>query len=291
MSNGQILVVGGDGQIGVGLTEALQRKGVNPLTTTRVQDRVAGRRKFLDLDLSIDDWPLPHDINVAFLTSATTSLQACEEDPDQSWKINVTSVVRLAERLINTGARVVFLSTNQVFDGTLPHQEATATVTPFSAYGRQKAAAEEAILKLGPATTVVRLTKVFGAMPTLFVNWLEALKQGEEIKPFSDMVMAPIMLTDVCDLLCKIGNAHTGGIYQLSAIEDISYADAACHLANLINADPMLVNPVNSVIAGIPVAVRPSHTSLEVSRVQTELGWMAPSPFDVIDALMADRGV
>jgi len=282
------LIVGGDGQIGAVLAAALHRQGRTPVATTRHTDRVSADRPFLDLSDDRAAWQLPADIDVAYLCAAMTGLQACEDDPEGTRAINVDAIVALADRLHGAGARVIFLSTNQVFNGTLAHPEPDTPTAPLSAYGRQKADAERGILALGDGAAVVRLTKVFAAAPPLFGGWLETLGNSARIEPFSDMKMAPLMMDDVCAVLCRMGAAGATGIYQLSAAEDIAYADAARRLCELIGADPALVHPVRAADRGFPAFLRPAHTCLDTARAGAEFDWTAPDALDVVDGIFAD---
>jgi dTDP-4-dehydrorhamnose reductase len=95
------------------------------------------------------------------LVPPSPSQKACEENYPATYAINVTATVELAERLIEAGAFVVFLSTNLVFDGTLPRGLPITRLNPQTAYGQQKAEAEQTLLDMAPdCVAIVRLTKV-----------------------------------------------------------------------------------------------------------------------------------
>src|SRR5207244_3374800 len=114
--------------------------------------------------------------------------------PVRSNHINVTQTLALIERLIARDVHVVFLSTNQVFDGTTPHVPVDAQVCPISAYGRQKAQVEEILrkhMRNGAPLTILRLGKVVSPDMPLLHNWASALKSGRQIRAFHDMSLAP----------------------------------------------------------------------------------------------------
>ena len=87
---------------------------------------------------------------------------------------------RLAQALSASGAFPVLLSTNLVFDGTVPYRGPDDPVCPRTEYGRQKAAAERAVLAAGGA--VVRLTKVLGPDDPLVTGWVARLRRGEPVE-------------------------------------------------------------------------------------------------------------
>lgn len=275
-----ILVVGSDGLLGGGLEERLARAGRRVLRTTR-----HGGDGAIGLDLAADPgtWSIPDGPVVACLCAAVTSMDRCRERPDMARAVNVTGTLELARRIVARGGRVVFPSTNMVFDGGTPFQRADAAPSPRSAYGRLKAEAEAALLALGGPTCIVRLTKVLGGRVPLFERWAASLCAGDPIRPFSDLVMAPVTLAHAVDVLARACTDSMTGILQVSACRDVSYAEAALRLAAILPAEAALVRPVPA--SGVEHVAR--HTTLDTSRVRAELGLEPPEPWDAIDAAAA----
>src|SRR5437764_879665 len=89
---------------------------------------------------------------------------------------------------------VLIVGADGVFDGQHPHRLPTDPVSPVTEYGRQKAEVERHLLTMDAPAAVVRLTKVLQPGFPLLRGWVDALKIGEPILPFSDMVMAPVTL-------------------------------------------------------------------------------------------------
>ena len=113
-----ILVVGSDGQIGRQLVIAAQSLGKTVWQTTRRRERVTDHRLFLDLSLDAAGWPLPKEgIDVAIFCGAVTSTRICADHAGASERVNVAATTVLARRLVDAGVFVIFLSTNQVFNG------------------------------------------------------------------------------------------------------------------------------------------------------------------------------
>ena len=87
-----------------------------------------------------------------------------------------------------------FLSTNQVFDGSVPEMAADAPASPVSEYGRQKARVEAALrarMDQGAPVAVLRLAKVVSRDMPLIRGWVDALSAGKPIRAFHDMTLAP----------------------------------------------------------------------------------------------------
>jgi dTDP-4-dehydrorhamnose reductase len=188
------LIVGGDSEIGEAAFRALKAQGLPVAATTRRRDRVAPDRPFLDLATPLGDWTPPPGTRAACLCAAVGRLAACASDPQGSAHINVVQTVALAEKLLAHGIAVLFLSTNQVFDGSTPHQRVDAPYSPVSEYGHQKARAELALrrhMAAGAPVAILRIAKVMSETMPLIGGWVADLSAGKSICAFGDLAVAP----------------------------------------------------------------------------------------------------
>lgn len=279
-SKQKILIVGADSQIGASLVRHYENKNQFVWKTTR--RTIPNGSSFLKLDLSenIDSWAVP-DASLAFLCAAVTTLKECSENPAGTAVINVHHTVRLAERLARAGMRVIYLSTNLVFNGASPYPKETDPVSPVTEYGRQKAEAETRLIPLN-RLLVVRLTKVLAQENSLLQSWISDLRAGKEVHPYSDLPLSPLSMDFAVSILAGAGESNLNGILHVSAEKDISYAEAAATLAEKINARPELVKPQAGKISMGSVPW-PLYSSLEASRLQSELNVIPPSPYLALD--------
>ena len=287
-------VVGADGLIGSALMAYSARLGLDVLGTSRQarSDRlVPADGLALNLAALPGDWTPPPRVSMAFLCAAMTGQADCEREPALARRVNVEATVQLAKALVAGGAFVVFVSTSLVFDGTAPFCRPDQPVAPMGTYARLKAEAEARLLALGPQVAVVRITKVLGPATPLIQGWLAALRQGEVIHPFEDMVLAPLSPAFIAHALDRVATRRAAGIVQISAACDISYAEAARHLARRLGASPDQVQPVSRRTRAIPDAAAPAHTTLESRRMVEELGLSPPAPWAALDALLVPPGL
>lgn len=278
-----VLIVGADGMIGRALAEALTRDNRTVTETTRRPGAAGPRRMLLDLSADPSTAALPDAVSVAYLCAAVTSVQQCERDPEGTAKVNVDHTLDLARRLTERGARVVFLSTNIVFDGRTAFARAEDATAPDCAYGRQKLAVERELLRLSRAHTIVRLTKVLGPKPALFLEWLRRLEAGQPVEPFRDKVMSPVPLSFVTEVLRRLGDGGHGGIFQVSGSRDVTYAEIALHLAARVGAPAGLVRPVDGRTRLLEASLAPDHTTLDTGRLERDLGMRTPDVWQTID--------
>jgi dTDP-4-dehydrorhamnose reductase len=275
-SRGTTLIVGGDGKVGRALAEHLARAGQPVVTTTRRPASGSGGL-FLDLAGEVENWPIPSGIATAILCAAVPLIDACEKDPEGTARVNVTGMLTLIRRLAERNIFTIFLSTNQVFDGTLPHVPPDSPVCPRTEYGRQKARVEAQMRQPGGPRAVVRFAKILEPAVPLFRSWRETLRAGGTITPFVDMRMAPVPLTTAVSALRLISDRRAEGIWQVSGERDLSYAEAATMLAGQLDVDLALIRPMAARESGRVTTHLPTHTTLSVDRLRREFGLEPPS--------------
>lgn len=280
------LVVGLDSLIGGALFRRLRDAGERVVGTTRRRDKVTEHCVYLDLLDAPDKWRPPLPVSVAIVCAGVTKLQACQSDPVGSSRINVEGIPALVKSLVAAGVFVIYLSTNQVFDGSKPFRPADDPLSPATEYGHQKAEAERQISLCGDSIAIVRFTKVLEPQPPLFVSWIEALRNGSQVHPFSDMVMAPVPLGLAAEGLQRVAQAGSPGVFQMSADQDISYEQVARHMARRVRANEDLIQPVRSAESGFFPGPTPSHTTLDASRFREEFGIETPRVWSTIDSAL-----
>ncbi len=284
------LVVGGDSTIGAALSRRLEALGCPVAATSRRRKLAGPQRPFLDLATPLDDWKPPEGTRSACITAAIAGLAACAADPAASAAVNVTGTLAVAERLITRGSHVVFLSSNQVFEGTTPHVAADAPTSPVSEYGRQKARTESALkahMEGGAPIAILRLAKVLTPTMPLLRGWVEALAAGRRVRAFHDMMISPTPIDIVVDAITALMREEARGIFQLTGPRDASYADIARYLAIRIGADPTLVEYVSAAAAVMPAGATPLHTTLDSTALCNAHGLVVPDVWETLEPFVS----
>jgi dTDP-4-dehydrorhamnose reductase len=280
------LIVGGDSEIGTAVYRAMKARGKAVAATTRRSEHVAPDRPFLDLAVPLDDWAPPPGTQAVCLCAAIARLVACADDPKGSAHINVAQTLALVEALLARGIAVLFLSTNQVFDGRTPHERAEAPHSPVSEYGRQKARTESALLrqmKSGAPVAILRLAKVMSDTMPLIGGWIKDLTAAKPIRVFNDLALAPTPTDLVCAAITALLQNRAHGIFQLTGPRDVTYADIGRFLADHLGADQILVNETCARAAGLPEGATPLNTTLDSSLLRVDYGLEVPDVWDVVE--------
>jgi dTDP-4-dehydrorhamnose reductase len=272
-----VLVIGGDGLIGAALGRELSRRGAHFAETSRRREKCGlPGVYFLDLEtlVGLDDIPPARTV---VLCAAETNLKRCAENPERSSAINVNAPARLADRVQSHGGRLLLLSTSAVLDGSIAKSPEDTPYSPMTVYGQQKALAERAVLHDG-SNLVVRIGKVLHRQQTLLAGWKESLTSGQSIRPFSDLIVAPVGVHAVVDILMRlIDDQAAAGIYQFTSDRDATYADLAAQMARVLNVQASSVQPMTIEEAGILLEHSPLHATLSDKRLQAATGVGAPA--------------
>ena len=282
-SSGRHLVVGADGLIGQALVAHLDQLGEDVLETTRRSDTPTKRRLFLDLERDIANWLPPLGVTHAYLCAAVTSTEECRRKPSETMRVNVEATETIARKLVASGAFVVLLSSNQVFDGSRPFCKADEPLCPVTEYGRQKAEIEQRLANCGNSLAIVRMTKVIPPEFKLFQTWLKALDAGDSVTPYLDKFFAQLPLSFTVETLAEIARRRLPGVIQISGNRDITYEQAARHIVRQLGRRQFLVKPIAEPRSGERVAETPSYTTLDTTRLREELQRLPPDVWSTIN--------
>ena len=287
------LIVGGDSEIGAALAAQLEAQDRPVAATTRRPERAAPNRPLLDLAAPLDSWTPPPSTRAACMCAAVARLAACAADPQGSARINVDQTLALFDTLLAQDIAVLFLSTNQVFDGGTPNVVADAPHSPVSEYGRQKAKVETALrqrIGQGAPAAILRLAKVVSPGMPLLRGWIADLKAQRPIHAFADMTLAPTPAALVCDAIAALLEDRARGIFQLTGPRDVSYAEVGRFIAAYIGAENGLVQETSAYDSGLPQGAAPLHTTLDSSLLRERYSIAAPDVWEVVESVILSDG-
>jgi len=155
--------------------------------------------------------------------AAVSKAAACQADPALARRLNVDATRLLAE--LGADARIVFLSSDLVFDGRRGRSPENAIPNPLHLYGETKAAAEE-VLRRHPRHLIVRTSLNYGTSPTgdraFNEEMLAAVRAGRRQKLFTDEFRCPIAVEDTARLIWALIGAAATGIHHVAGGERLS---------------------------------------------------------------------
>lgn len=286
------LVIGGDSLVGGGLFRRIARRGHRVVATTRRRDAVNFDRVYLDFECDAQ-FHVPPSIRYAFLVAAATNYERCEKDP-LAHRINVELIPRVVASLLEQDLFVTFISTNSVFGGERPWPNEDDPHMPGIAYAKQKSKAEEAIRAAAvllnglDRLNVVRLTKILSPDVPPIPAWLTAWKRGEVVRPFSDLIFAPMSVRFVSEALATIGERRISGNLHLSGAENVTYVDFANALARKLKINANLIAPTTAAEKGVDIPFKPRYSGLAMNSTTRLTGLKPQTLENVVDDLVAE---
>lgn len=195
--------------------------------------------------------------------AAITDVNTCEIRPDAAAAVNGLGVANIAAMCDRTGARLVQLSSDYVFDGELGRDYTeTDPVNPISVYGETKLTGE---LAAGEHATVVRTAWVCGRYGRDAVQWVmdQASEPGRELRFVDDQLGSPTMADDLADMLVLLVSEDLRGTFHVTNQGRGTWYDLARHVLELIGEDPSRVVPITTGELDPPsLARRPARSVL-----------------------------
>lgn len=221
--------------------------------------------------------------------AAYTAVDKAEEASDLCFSVNEKGTFNLAKAAADLGTKIVYLSTDYVFDGvgSLPHKEEDPT-NPLNVYGASKLAGERAILSQTERCFIVRTSWVFGIHGRNFVETMLRLgEQRDSVSVVCDQIGSPTYTVDLARLLCSMIFTEKYGIYHAANEGFCSWYDLACRTMELAGR-PCRVLPINS--AEYPTkAKRPLNSRLSKDKL-TENGFERLPPWqDALERFLKER--
>jgi dTDP-4-dehydrorhamnose reductase len=218
-----------------------------------------------------------------------------ERNPAAAFAINRDGAANLAAAAARHGIPLLHVSSDYVFDGSkmAPYLEDDAT-HPLSAYGRSKAAGEQAVLAAHPSAFIVRTSWVYGPFGTNFVtSMLRLAKSQEVVRVVADQYGTPTAGADLARALIDmtvqlLGNEgrHSPGIYHVAGAGETTWLGFAQAIfagwARRGHKIPR-IEPIS--VADWPgPAQRPRYSCLDCSKVERAFGIKLPYWEDRLDA-------
>jgi dTDP-4-dehydrorhamnose reductase len=210
--------------------------------------------------------------------AAVTQVDDCETSRERCRRVNAGAVETLAGACHRTGARLLQLSTDFVFDGTEGPYAEDARPAPVNYYGEAKLAGENAARGAGIGKwAIARTVLVYGTGSDLkrsnILLWLlEELQAGRRVQVVTDQIRTPTYVTDLAAGVEKMVRHDASGLYHLAGRELVSVYEFAQTVAEVYGLDKALIEPTDRTEFQ-QTAERPLVTGLITLKAETEVGF------------------
>lgn len=294
----KILVTGANGFLGQHLCLHLD-ENFSVAATGRGESRIpnAFSQRFYPVDLT--DNAAVHDLvqqvqpNVIIHTAAMSKPDECNLNREACLLHNVeaTRFLLQAANALKVPPHFIYVSTDFVHGEGGPHDE-LAEPAPLNFYGESKLKAEHMVAAETNAYTIMRPVFIYGpvweGMRPGFIQWVKnSLEQGKTIKVVKDQLRTPTHVNDICKGLEAIIRLKKYGIYNLAGSEILSPYEMAVAVAEALQMDKELIEPVTADTFKEPVK-RAKLSGLKIDKAIANLDY---HPVNFIDGMKHSLGI
>lgn len=181
--------------------------------------------------------------------AALTDLSCCEKNPDKAYLINAAGAYHIALGARSVGAKLVYISTSDVFKGDKQEPyEVTDVPSPTTVYGRSKHLGELAVQGLLDDYIIMRISWMFGGGPgrdNKFMGKLLAQGEVQEIRAVTDRKASPSWAKDVAGATKRLITGDSRGIYHVGGGVATKY-DMAQELVSIMKWNTKVILAVSS---------------------------------------------
>lgn len=255
----KVIIIGATGLLGKPLARQWTGAEVIGMGSRDLDIRDAARiREFIEK--SRPDWIV--------LAAAYTDVDGCEKNPALAFAVNRDGAVNVANAAKSMRARMLFLSSDYVFDGTktTPY-EINDTRNPQSVYGRSKAEAELRVREILPEACIVRTSWLFGAGGKCFPDTILKLAATRpQLEVVNDQRGCPTYTVDLATAIIALCGKNAGGLVHACNAGECTWFDFAREIVGSagLNTD---VRPVSSAKMARP-APRPAYSVLSATSLR-----------------------
>jgi len=223
------------------------------------------------------------------LAAAYTDVDGCESNRDLAFAVNRDGAVNVGRAAKEVGARLVFLSSDYVFDGAkITPYEIDDPRNPQSVYGRSKAEAEIALLNLIPECCVVRTSWLFGAGGKCFPDTILKLAASRPaLDVVNDQRGSPTYVVDLARAITHLCQKNAEGIVHVNNSGDCTWFEFAQDIVKGAGYATE-VRPVSTAQMARP-APRPAYSVLSPARLRS-YGIEMPTWRDALRRYLEERG-
>lgn len=218
----KVLVTGVKGQLGYDVVKDLEKRGHQPIGVDRDEMDLMDNEAIRTFIMNLKPEAIIH-------CAAYTAVDKAEEEVETCYQINAESVKVISECAKELDVKLIYISTDYVFDGTKEGEYVETDVpNPINVYGASKLKGEQYVQTLLEKYYIVRISWVFGVNGNNFIKTMRRLgSERDELNIINDQVGSPTYTADLAPLLVDMMETDKYGIYHATNEETCSWYEFA----------------------------------------------------------------
>jgi dTDP-4-dehydrorhamnose reductase len=262
----KVLITGAAGFIGSHLAKAF--KGRYCLALLDLETRGNDLIEVLDVTkkYAVKKAVQGFEPDVVIHLAGNKNLSYCENHPDEAFRVNTEATRFLADAAKDVGAKMVFISSDYVFDGERGNYRERDVPNPTTVYGKAKFESEKYIEHSCPRYTILRSSAVYGRGGGFF-DWLvTSLRNGREVDVLTDTYFTPTYIGDLIWAFDRIISSDISDILHVAGPEAVSRYNMAVEIAKWLKSDLGLIKGASVRDLNLPIAKNSSLNCEETSK-------------------------
>lgn len=234
-----------------------------------------------------------HRPEVVIHTASIGSVDYCETHREESWEVNVKGTQNIIHFCEEFGAKLIFISSNAVFDGEKAPYGENDPVHPINYYGKLKVEGEECTRKARVPHAIVRPILMYGwhhpsGRPNPVTWQIDMMEKGQKVKMVTDIYCNPLYSINCAEAIWAVVDKNKEGLYHVAGKNNCSRYEFAEVVADVFHLNKKLLEPVANAFFK-EIAPRPRDTSYRVDKMEKELGVKALSAREGLEAMKKQK--
>ncbi len=253
----KIIVTGCNGQLGRAINLELSGNSNIEFVNTDVAELdITNIDKVMELARDVKPYAI---INCA----AHTAVDVCETDVDNAYRINAIGPRNLSIAATETGAKMIHISTDYVFDGkgTRPYLEFDATNNPQGVYGATKLAGENMVKDFADKYFIFRTAWLYGDGKNFVKTMLRLSETNSQVRVVNDQVGSPTSAKELASAISHLLFTENYGLFHATCEGDCSWADFTREIFRIVGKKTEVVGITTEEFGA--KAARPAYSILE----------------------------
>jgi len=269
----KLLVTGASGLLGSKIVEIAKNDytviplhKTKPLHSNSLKLDITSTAEVLNLFHKLKPYAVIH-------AASETNVDKCETQKEHAWKINVEGTRNVAAAC-KAGAKLIYISTDYVFDGKKGNYTEDDTPNPINYYAVTKLEGEKQVIQNCKNFAILRTSVLYGWHPLKrnFATWvINELKQNKEITVVEDHYNTPTLADNLAEMAIETIPKDLQGVYHACGSERIGRYEFARQIARAFDLNQNLIRPIKMEQLTAWIAKRPRDSSLNTNNIRSQL--------------------
>ncbi|MGD0818761.1 MAG: SDR family oxidoreductase [Methanomassiliicoccales archaeon] len=275
----KVAIIGGSGLLGQYLVGEAVSRG-HEVVSTYNGGRACPGAKAVSLDMTdqnaVEAFFSKETPDRVLLPAAMTDVDECERKPQLAFSINVEGTMNVAAACGLSGATLLYVSTDYVFNGFKGSKYFEfETPDPLSIYSKTKLEGERLVIDSSKLNAVCRVAVLYGwnrlSSKDNFASWvIRSVRAGKEIRLFEDQYVTATYAPHCANVLMEVSERGLKGLFHTSGPDCLSRYQMGLIVADVFDLDRSLIKPSKMADAKF-LAKRAENTCLNVENIEAQL--------------------